>query len=132
MLLQRSPQNFPKYTKNSHFLQTVHNQSTLSCYLSKASLIDTSLYSCILSLIGWFLQSTTLPTNNTDYSCHIKTVELVYSNHTGTISHHIVPLIVTGPAKTNHVSTKITVTFSPISLVLNEVTRFCKLQKKTH
>ena len=32
-------------------------------------------------------------TNDTDYSCHIKAVELSLTNHMWSISHHIMPLV---------------------------------------
>ena len=34
------------------------------------------------------------PTDNTDYSCHIKSYTVYSTNHMGSISHHIMPLVI--------------------------------------
>ena len=47
----------------------------------------------------------TTPTNFTDYSCYVRAIELIYpscsqshrtylTNHMGSISHHIIPLVI--------------------------------------
>ena len=36
-----------------------------------------------------------MPTNDTDYSCHTKAIVLSYlTNHMGSISHHIMPIVI--------------------------------------
>ena len=34
------------------------------------------------------------PTNDTNYSCHMKAIKLNLTNHMGSISHRIMPLVI--------------------------------------
>ena len=47
-----------------------------------------------------------MPTNDTDYSCHIAKSHRTYlTNHTGSISHHITPLVINGLRMDTHANT---------------------------
>ena len=45
-----------------------------------------------------------MPTKDTDYNCHIKAIELILTNHIGSISHHIMPLVINSLGLDTHVN----------------------------
>ena len=69
------------HTSNENFLTLNFSQTAVYCNIPQYIVVG--LYSASLLLLGWFLQRTyfnckATPTNNTDYSCHTKAVELAY------------------------------------------------------
>ena len=61
----------------------------------KKRLIQRQRWLTLIGLVSMTLMDAYVtPTNNIDYSCLIKAIELVLTNHMGSISHHITPLVI--------------------------------------
>ena len=48
------------------------------------------------------MEAKATPTNDTNYSCHIKATELILTNHMWSISHHITPLVINSLRANTH------------------------------